>query len=298
MGSGLRIIFFGLGGHYAIVPLRAILAEHEVVAVYSDQRPIPRQQRQATFSRSIAVARLFALGLGRRALGVQPSLSLATVARMAGTPFRQVTNLNAPEVIAELRAHRPDLICISSLNRILKPDVLEVPTIGVINAHNALLPDFRGPNPFFWMVKLGALRGGCTLHWAEREVDGGPILGRRPVQIYPGMTALEYADSLAFQIAELYRDILADIAAGVVPQGEQNAVPTTPYCRNPKHEDLALDPSYTCAHAQWFHQIASTYGEPFVTANANLVSCRRLARIPFNGGIKLEFADGPLWAAP
>ncbi len=81
----------------------------------------------------------------------------------------------ATPVIRELK---PDIILSFSFPYRIPPELCEVPTIGAVNMHPAVLPSYRGPNamrPFF----DGASVYGATLHWIAEEYDTGNILSQK-----------------------------------------------------------------------------------------------------------------------
>jgi len=85
--------------------------------------------------------------------------------------------------IDEIRALLPDLIWINSYSMILRPDVLAIPTKGVLNIHGALLPNNRGSNPTQWAIINRQYQTGVTLHEVDSGLDSGPIIDQISVPI-------------------------------------------------------------------------------------------------------------------
>ncbi len=296
MAKRLRIIFFGLGGYYSTIPLRAILSEHDIAAIYSDTKPASKSKRPGMAAILKRKFQASARSFSRRLIKDYEPVTLEQIAEEYEIPYHKVRTVNTPKVADEIGRYEPDLICIASFNRILKPRILRIPRIGVINSHSALLPDFRGPNTFFWMVKTQAKTGGCTLHWAVEKPDAGSIIAQKQISLYNGMTSREYSDALAFPVADLYLNVLRECANGKPPTGRPNENPTTPYCRNPKPEDLDMDLTYTTTHALWFHLVGSEYGIPYVKLGVERIYCRQLLRKHVRGSVKIDFSNGSLWA--
>lgn len=289
MSRPLRILFFGTGGLISQLAFKAIVSNHNVVAVVCDTRPGQTASKLSLKQRVVS--------LGRSWFGAGRAQSLEEMAKEHGIPFHHVRTVNNRDVISTLKEYDADLICIASFNRIIKQAVLDIPRMGVINAHSSLLPDYRGANPFFWMVKDGNFAaGGCTLHRAEAKVDSGQIYMRRPIRIYSGMTASDYSTAVALAAGELYLDLLAKIENGEALDGEPNGTTVTPACRNPHPEDVRVDRSYTMKHAIWFHRVASEHGTPFIECRGKTTVCRLLKPKPFEGAAAIQFADGKLWA--
>ena len=63
----------------------------------------------------------------------------------------------------------------------------------IINVHPALIPSFCGPGFYGLHVHEAALRkgvkvSGATVHYVTEEVDGGPIIAQKAVDVLPGDT--------------------------------------------------------------------------------------------------------------
>ena len=87
---------------------------------------------------------------------------------------------------------------------ILPHDLFSIPKFGAINIHPALLPKYRGPNPFFWLYYNLDMTAGVTLHFVDSNVDTGNIINQRHLDIEIGNSALEIE-------AELYRTCVASM---------------------------------------------------------------------------------------
>ena len=295
MKKPLRIIFFGMEGCYSTLPLRAIISRHNVVAVYSNTNPIlkttPIYLLKKIVRRSLAMTFRY-----QSKKQNNTSKGIAEISLENGIPYHPVPNINASYIKRELSLYDPDLICIAGFNQIIA-EILTIPRIGVLNAHGSMLPDFRGRDTFFWMVKTGVKTGGCTIHWAIPEVDAGRILAQKSFELFTGMTVSEYYDMTRFFSGELYLKVLDACQCGNIPYGEPNEpVKKTPYCRHPKSADLEISTDYTREHALWFYSIASKYGIPFVRDHTGVIKCRVLSRKRLSRGIQIEFQDGSLWA--
>jgi methionyl-tRNA formyltransferase len=67
--------------------------------------------------------------------------------------------------------------------QILHRDILAVPEQGAINLHGALLPDYRGVLPSFWVLANGETHTGATVHYMSERVDQGAVLLQERVPI-------------------------------------------------------------------------------------------------------------------
>jgi len=82
-----------------------------------------------------------------------------------------------------LRAWNPDLVIVGGFPWKIPREALEVPRLGTINLHPALLPRLRGRLSFEWAFRNGESETGFTVHRMAPEFDTGPILAQVAVPI-------------------------------------------------------------------------------------------------------------------
>ena len=128
------------------------------------------------------------LGLAGRVVPLARSYSVADAARRHRVPLERVPAVNAPAFVERLRRQAVDLLVSLACPQILRRDVLSVPPRGAINLHGALLPDYRGLLPAFWVLANGEPHTGATVHYMHEEVDLGPVILQERVPIRPDDT--------------------------------------------------------------------------------------------------------------
>jgi methionyl-tRNA formyltransferase len=116
------------------------------------------------------------------------SFSVADAARRHRVPLERVPKVNAPEFVAGLRARQVDLLVSVACPQVCKRDLLSVASHGAINIHGALLPDYQGLLPSFWVLANGEAHGGVTVHYMDEQIDNGDIIAQRLVPIEDGDT--------------------------------------------------------------------------------------------------------------
>ena len=92
-----------------------------------------------------------------------------------------------------LTEHRVDMIALAGFLGIIGPKVLAAYENRIVNIHPALIPSFCGLGYYGLRVHEAALaRGvkvtGATAHLVNGEVDGGPILFQKAVEVREGDT--------------------------------------------------------------------------------------------------------------
>jgi hypothetical protein len=125
----------------------------------------------------------------------------------------RTSGTNTPETLEILRALAPDVIAIGQTG-ILRPNLLEIPRLGTLNAHPGVLPNYRGIDSFQWAILNGESENvGVTVHWVDRGVDTGPIV--RVERFTPrDEPLLAYEDWLFRQSARM----LAETVAALDPE--------------------------------------------------------------------------------
>lgn len=117
--------------------------------------------------------------------------SVARHAAWHGIPCITPADPHAPEVMAQLRAARPDFLFSFYYRSMLNAAVLELAPRGAYNMHGSLLPKYRGRVPVNWAVLKGETRTGATLHRMSVKPDAGDIVAQQAVPILPDDTAVE-----------------------------------------------------------------------------------------------------------
>ncbi len=93
---------------------------------------------------------------------------------------------NSEQVMPLIKDIDLDLIVFGG-TRIIRGEILDYPTDGVINSHPGLLPDCRGSASPAWSV-YHDIPIGSTTHFCDNGIDTGDILLRREFSVQRGMT--------------------------------------------------------------------------------------------------------------
>jgi len=132
-------------------------------------------------------------------------------------PFYVVSNHSSKATAELVRALSLDLLVNAGTPRILGPEILEAPAIGVVNCHPGLLPRFRGCTCVEWAVYLDE-QVGNTVHFMSARIDEGPIVlqeglvfGKKDTYVDVRVQVYEQGNRL------LARGVRKIIAAGLSP---------------------------------------------------------------------------------
>jgi phosphoribosylglycinamide formyltransferase 1 len=87
------------------------------------------------------------------------------------------------EVVATLKQHNVDLICLAGYMRLLSPWFVQQFPRRILNIHPSLLPAFPGLEAQEQAFAYGVKVSGCTVHFVDEELDHGPIIVQKTVSV-------------------------------------------------------------------------------------------------------------------
>jgi methionyl-tRNA formyltransferase len=155
------------------------------------------------------------VGMVRRIAVVKAARrSIARTCERFGVAHEVITDVNAPEFVARLETMGLDVIVSVSCPQIFKKPLLDVPSIGCLNIHGAMLPQYRGVMPSFWMLANGERQAGVTIYFMDEEIDAGEICAQRQFEIQPTETLDHFLRRSKRVAAELLIDVLPSIERG------------------------------------------------------------------------------------
>jgi len=73
----------------------------------------------------------------------------------------------------------------------------------MINVHPSLLPAFKGVKSQWQAVEHGVRVSGCSTHFVTDDMDAGPIIMQKAVQVLPGDSGQLLADRILPEEHEL-----------------------------------------------------------------------------------------------
>ncbi|WP_446745275.1 phosphoribosylglycinamide formyltransferase [Silvibacterium acidisoli] len=118
------------------------------------------------------------------------------------------------EIIATLREHQVNLVCLAGYMRLLSPGFVQAFPQRILNIHPSLLPAFPGLDAQQQAFDYGAQVAGCTVHFVDEELDHGVIVLQKVVAVEPEDDAHRLAERILVQEHIAYSEAIARVISG------------------------------------------------------------------------------------
>jgi phosphoribosylglycinamide formyltransferase 1 len=112
-------------------------------------------------------------------------------------------------VVAELRQHRVDLVCLAGFMRLLSAEFCRAFPLQALNIHPSLLPSFPGIDAQRQALQHGAKITGCTVHFVDEQLDAGPIVSQAAVPVLDDDTEDTLAARILVEEHRIYSEAIA-----------------------------------------------------------------------------------------
>ncbi|MEK6275817.1 MAG: formyltransferase family protein [Actinomycetota bacterium] len=228
-------------------------------------------------------------------------------------PWGEISDSNSPDgvslifardkhaVAPLLRGLEPDLVLCWGFGWKLPQEALDVPRLGSVNHHPALLPRHRGPIPLAWAMREGDGEFGMTWHRMDAELDTGAILAQATVPIEDDWTMIEQMGPALIQAAfALLPKVFERLAAG--DPGDPQPDEGVSWAGHFEEDYATVDWSQSARaiHNQvraWHLAFGMSPVEgPFAELDGERVKLLRTSLTdPGDGARAVETGDGTLW---
>src|SRR6185503_7412871 len=115
------------------------------------------------------------------------------------------------EIVSELKGREVDLVCLAGYMRILSQNFLESFRGRILNIHPSLLPSFPGLDAQRQALDNRVKLAGCTVHFVDETLDGGPVIAQRTVPVYESDTVESLSARILEQEHQLYPEAVAQV---------------------------------------------------------------------------------------
>ena len=118
------------------------------------------------------------------------------------------------EIVAALKARDVDLVCLAGYMRVLSRVFLDAYRGRILNIHPSLLPSFPGLDAQRQALEHGVKWSGCSVHFVDETLDGGPIIAQRIVPVVDRDTEESLSARILEQEHQLYAEAVALVVSG------------------------------------------------------------------------------------
>ncbi len=132
-------------------------------------------------------------------------------------PYYTVSTIKGDEAYEIIFKHKPDLMVVLGWSEILPSRLLDIPTIGTVGTHAALLPHNRGSAPVNWAIIRGEKVTGNTMMWLDAQVDAGKIVDQIEFPITPYDTCKTIYEQVAVANATMLMRLIEKLEKGIKP---------------------------------------------------------------------------------
>lgn len=110
-----------------------------------------------------------------------------------------------------------DFFVVASYGKIIKQDILDIPTSGCLNVHPSLLPKLRGASPIETAILADSKETGVTIMLMDAMMDHGPILKQQvhTFDVWPE-SKKQVHDTLATLGGVMLADTISPFMSGAI----------------------------------------------------------------------------------
>jgi phosphoribosylglycinamide formyltransferase-1 len=163
-----------------------------------------------------------------RLAGVEIAIVISNLAEAGGLATARVLGLptavflskgrkraeHDAEVVACLRAHGVNMVCLAGYMRLLSPEFVAAFPNRILNIHPALLPSFPGLEAQRQAFDYGVKVAGCTVHFVDEHLDHGAIVLQRAIAVDESDDAHSLAERILAEEHLAYTEAIRRVLSG------------------------------------------------------------------------------------
>lgn len=190
-------------------------------------------------------------------------VDLNSVAAVQDIAVRYTPDINAPDVHAWLKEKGCDVIFCFGWSRLLGPELLVLPRLGVVGFHPAALPANRGRHPIIWALALGLEETASSFFFMSKGTDTGDILSQAPIAIAENDDAADLYGKITERALEQISAFVPQLADGSFSRRPQDETRVNAW-RKRGPEDGRIDWRMS---ARNIHNLVRALAQPYVGAH-------------------------------
>jgi phosphoribosylglycinamide formyltransferase-1 len=118
------------------------------------------------------------------------------------------------DAVEVLKNHQVSLVALAGFMRIVSRVFIEAFPYGILNIHPSLLPAFPGTDVQQKALDHGVKFSGCTVHFVDDTLDGGPIVLQAAVPVLDDDTAETLSARILREEHRIYSEAIGLVLSG------------------------------------------------------------------------------------
>jgi methionyl-tRNA formyltransferase len=178
--------------------------------------------------------------IGRKQILEAPPVKKFLDEKNFNTQILQPASLKNEGVEVQIASHNADLFVLVEYGKLIPKTILDLPPKGTLNVHPSMLPQYRGPSPIQQALLDGQSKTGTSIMLLDEEMDHGPILAQKELEIEQDDTFPTLRQKLAHMSSKLLVEALKGYMLGEIRPKEQDHSKAT-FCKILKRENGHID---------------------------------------------------------
>jgi len=154
-------------------------------------------------------------------------VDLGETAAALGIPVHYTDKVRSPESVELIRSIAPDVIFVFGFSQLISKEILDIPRLGCVGTHPALLPKNRGRHPLIWALVEGLPQSGLTFFYLDEGADSGDILWQKAFPITLDDDASTLYEKIRVLASEGIAEFLPKLMNNTAPRTAQDASKAT-----------------------------------------------------------------------
>lgn len=166
-------------------------------------------------------------------------LTFNELSRRYKIPLESLNDIRSHSSIKKIKDLNPDLILSVRYGKIFGKDILNIPTLGVINLHSGKLPDYRGVLASFRAILNGDKSLSTTLHFIDDPtIDTGRIISSSEIPVNQNNSLIQHILELYPSASRMVIDTVKQFAGGHLPIATAQPVGNAAYFTFPETAEV------------------------------------------------------------
>ena len=142
------------------------------------------------------------------------------IAKKYSIPFKFFSGKNKKtferNCLFEIKKRKIKFLCLAGFMKILSNNFIRLFGNKIVNIHPSLLPKYKGLNTHMRVLKGKEKYSGCTVHFVDSNMDSGPIIAQKAVEVFPEDDEESLSERVKSEEHKLYPTVIDDLAAGKI----------------------------------------------------------------------------------